>query len=136
MFRYLRKEEITLINQLTIREHGGNFMPPHNFLHEENLDYLVEAVKAEMFGEPLYPHIYDKAGVYLFNIIANHIFTDGNKRTGLEAALLFFRLNNYQLSSKVNNELLTDFILEVASGNHSLESVQTWLKEHVEKKVN
>ena len=123
MFRYLKKEDVILINRLTLSEHGGNFMPPFNFLHEENLDYLIGAVDAEMFGSPLYSKIHQKAGVYLYNIIANHIFTDGNKRTGLEAALLFLRLNNYQLSSKVNNEILTNFILSVASGEHTLESV-------------
>jgi death on curing protein len=85
MVVYLDKEEIVFINQRTVAEHGGNFMPPHNFLHEENLDYLIEAVQAEMFGAPLYPSITDKAALYCYNIICNHIFTDGNKRTGLEA---------------------------------------------------
>ena len=74
---YLNKADIAFINQRTVAEHGGNFMPPRNFLHEENLDYLVEAVQAEMFGEPLYPTLTDKAAVYCFNIIGNHIFTNG-----------------------------------------------------------
>jgi death on curing protein len=41
-------------------------MPPNNFLHEENLDYLIEAVEAEMFGEPLYPSISDKTAINQF----------------------------------------------------------------------
>ena len=49
--KYLSKQQVTKINKATIQAHGGNFMPPHNFLHEENLDYLLEAVQAEMFGE-------------------------------------------------------------------------------------
>lgn len=60
---YLEKKDITLFNKRTVETHGGNFMPPNNFLHEENLDYLLEAVQAEMFGEPLYPTIADKAAV-------------------------------------------------------------------------
>jgi death on curing protein len=83
---YLQKIDVTLINKLTIEDVGGSFVPPFNFLHEENLDYLMEAVQAEMFGEPLYPEIHHKAGLYMFNIIANHIFQDGNIRTGLEAS--------------------------------------------------
>ncbi|WP_037328755.1 hypothetical protein [Runella zeae] len=51
---YLTKQQIIRLNIATIEAHGGNFMPPNNFLHEENLDYLLEAVQAEMFGEPLY----------------------------------------------------------------------------------
>jgi death on curing protein len=89
---YLDKADIVFINQQTVSVHGGLFMPPYNFLHEENLDYLLEAVQAEMFGEPLYPSISDKAAVYCYNIICNHIFSDGNKRTGLEAGLAFLKL--------------------------------------------
>jgi death-on-curing protein len=46
MIRYLSKNRIIQINKETVRSHGGNFMPPSNFLHEENLDYLIEAVKS------------------------------------------------------------------------------------------
>ena len=38
----------------------------------KKLDYLLEAVQAEMFGSPLYPTIADKAALYCFNIIGNH----------------------------------------------------------------
>ena len=41
---YLDKEDIVLINKETVELHGGNYMPPCNFLHEANLDYLLEAV--------------------------------------------------------------------------------------------
>jgi death on curing protein len=94
---YLDKKKIVRINQRTFEIHGGNFMPPSNFLHESNLDYLLEVVQTEMFGEPLYPNITDKAAVYCYNIICNHIFTDGNKRTGLEAGLIFLELNDMRL---------------------------------------
>lgn len=93
MIRYLSKSRIIIINKETIEVHGGNFMPPSNFLHEENLDYLVEVVTSEMFGQQLYPLITDKAAVYCFNIICNHIFSERNKRTGLGAALQFLNLN-------------------------------------------
>ena len=54
---YLTKSDVLFINKATTAAHGGNFTPPNNFLHEENLDYLLEAVEAEMFGAPLYPEI-------------------------------------------------------------------------------
>ena len=131
MIRYLNKQQVIRINKATVEVHGGNFMPPHNFLHEENLDYLLEAVQAEMFGAPLYPTIADKAGLYCYNIICNHIFTDGNKRTGLGAALQFLGLNGYDLSPDVSNTILTDFILKVASGQSSLEECKAWFETHI-----
>ena len=105
-------------------------MPPSNFLHEENLDYLLEAVEAEMFGAPLYPEISDKAAVSCHHIICNHIFTDGNKRTGLAAGLIFLNLNGFDLVQFVTNEILTDFILQLASGQVSLDECRKWFADH------
>ena len=178
---YLRKADIIFINQKTVKRHGGNFVPPDNFLNEAPLDYLIDVISSEMFGEPLYPKISDKAGLYLFNIIANHVFSDGNKRTGLGTALLFLRLNGYQLQDnlisifeinknteyikqyyrdlgynddwiekrlqsievrekltdisnpRTSNEILLEFILEVAKAEVSLEECQTWFERNIIK---
>ena len=147
--RYLIKEGILAINKKTIKRHGGNFLPPHNFLHEDVLDYLLEAVQSEMFGEAMYPLISDKAGLYMFNIVCNHIFQDGNKRTGLDAAITFLILNGYRLkkvlnkaniNGKINPEkgssskkILEEFTLEVASGKLTLKETQQWFKENVKE---
>jgi death on curing protein len=127
---YLNKKKIIRINQKTVEVHGGNYMPPSNFLHEANLDYLLEAVQAEMFGEPLYPNITDKAAVYCYNIICNHIFTDGNKRTGLEAGLIFLELNDLRLRHDLPLMDLQDFIIKIASGESSLEECRTWFADN------
>lgn len=62
---YPDKDEVIAINYNQTALSGGTFVLPANVLHEENLDYLIEAVGAEVFGEPLYPHIHQKAGLYM-----------------------------------------------------------------------
>jgi death on curing protein len=79
-----------------------------------------------MFGQPLYPDLSDKAAVYCHQIICNHIFSDGNKRTGLGAALQFLYLNVKCLSDNVTISILTDFILSIASGKLSLDECKSW----------
>jgi death-on-curing protein len=81
--QHLQKRDILKINRRMIDIVGGTFMPSDNLLKPSALDYLIEIVSTDMFGKPLYPELWDKAGVYCFNIIANHIFHDGDKRTGL-----------------------------------------------------
>jgi death on curing protein len=130
---YLEKAQVVKINLATIQKHGGNFNPPNNYLHEENLDYLIDAVSAEMFGEPMYPKISEKAALYCFNIIGNHIFSDGNKRTGLAAALMFLNLNNFDISENITNEILTTFILNIAKGNSSLDECKAWFETNIVK---
>jgi len=130
--RYLTKQRVVQLNEATVDAHGGNFIPPSNFLHEENLDYLLDAVQAEMFGEPLYPNISDKAAIYCYNIICNHIFSDGNKR-GLASALLFLNLNGFDLSLDINDNLLTNYIIKIASGESNLEECRAWFAENAVK---
>lgn len=146
--RYLSKKDIISINKGTVERHGGNFVPPFNLLNEAPLDYLIDAVSAEMFGAPLYPELHDKAALYMFNIITNHIFQDGNKRAGLESALMFLddnghfvkqKLKKVEIDGKVfpksgetRNEILHNFTIEVASGKLSLEECQAWFKENIE----
>lgn len=83
-----------------------------------------------MFGEPLYPTITDKAALYCFNIIGNHIFIDGNKRTGLGAALQFLNLNHHDLSDALTNSFLTNYILKIASGQSDLDECRAWFATH------
>lgn len=146
--KYLTKRIIIRINQKTIDKHGGNYVPPSNFLHEEALDYLIEAVASEMFGTPLYPDLEDKAALYFFNIIANHVFQDGNKRTGLEAALLFLALNGFELKNEFRNpeqtaniegmealsvhKILENFVLDTASGKFELDYCKSWFKRNIQ----
>jgi death on curing protein len=129
--KYLSKSQIIAINKHQVDVYGGTFVHPFNFLNESNLDYLIEMVEAEIFGQPLYPEVYQKAGLYMFNIICNHIFQDGNKRTGLQVALIFLEATGFQLSEKVTDDGLIQFTTAVASAQHSLEEVQKWFKEHI-----
>lgn len=51
---------------------------------------------------------------YLFHIVQNHPFVDGNKRTGLLAALVFLELNGISIAH--GSPALYDLTLGVAEG--------------------
>ena len=129
--RKITKAGIVMLNKEAILNDGGNFTPPYNLLNESNLDYLVDIVDSEMFGQPLYPEVYDKASVLFFNIICNHIFMDGNKRTGLVVALTYLEAHNFQLKEEITQEILLAFVLKVASGESSLDECREWFKDHI-----
>lgn len=74
---------------------------PHNI-------YLYET-KADIF---------DCAAAYAFHIAKNHPFNDGNKRTGLQSALAFLRLNGLSPSFTDNN-FLYQMMDGVAAGTAS-----------------
>ena len=54
-------------------------------------------------GKFLHRDLYEMAAAYLFHIIKNHPFIDGNKRTALIAALTFLDLNGVNVESDAPN---------------------------------
>ncbi|MFT7121379.1 MAG: death-on-curing protein [Neolewinella sp.] len=147
----LNRRQIVTINKRTVEKHGGNFVPPENILHNDPLEYLAETVQAEMFGQPLYPTVADKAALYMFSIISNHFFQDGNKRTGLASALIFIDLNGYLLKERLSpisfnvdvintgnshKDELYRFTVAVASGLMDLSACQTWFAANIRLKID
>jgi death-on-curing protein len=139
--KYLTKDDFIKINHRTVLSHGGNFVPPDNLLHPSSLAYIEEAAGALLFGEPIYPTIPDKAAFYMYAIITNHIFQDGNKRTGLASALVFLRVHGYALKDQLStldvtptftelNHVLYEVTMQVACGVVSLEMLRGWFQEN------
>src|SRR6185437_12902547 len=56
----------------------------------------------------LHEDIAAMAAAYLFHIVSNHPFLDGNKRTGTDAAVVFLDLNGYELD--VEDEPLVQLV--------------------------
>ncbi len=54
------------------------------------------------------------AAAYLFHIVSNHPFVDGNKRTGLLAAQVFLELNGISLNH--SSDALYDLTMGIAEG--------------------
>ena len=105
--RYLTIEDILIIAET----HVDN----HQILHKDQLDYLVEAVRAKFGDTELYPTPFQKAAVYAHHIITGHIFFDGNKRIGLTCALRFLELNGYSRLSNIDDSII-DLGFKIADG--------------------
>jgi len=59
----------------------------------ELLESAVALPQATMFGEDLYPHIFQKAAALLRSIAQNQSFVDGNKRIAWLAMSVFLAAN-------------------------------------------
>lgn len=131
MIKPLAKEEIVRINQRLAEPLEGKRIDEGVFLRENALDYLLEMVDSDMLGKPLYPEVYQKAAVYLFNIICDFVFTERNLPTAFASTLFFLKQNGFEFKSSLKQEELAAFIQQIASGNLSLKEVQLWLKQSI-----
>lgn len=107
---FLSVEEVIDFHTEIINEFGG----AHGIREMGLLISAIEMPKASMFGEFLHPTIYDQAAAYLYHIICNHPFLDGNKRTGTAAALTFLEVNHVSL--KYDEYEIEELIIQIAKG--------------------
>ena len=63
---------------------------------------------------------------YLFHLVKNHPFVDGNKRTGLMVMLVFLGLNG--LSLQAGEDELVELVLGVAEGRVGKAEVAVFAK--------
>lgn len=61
------------------------------------LDAAVEMPRASFDGQYLHSDLFSMAAAYAFHIAESQALIDGNKRTGLNAALVFLLLNGWQV---------------------------------------
>ena len=77
-------EEIVGLNCLFISTTGGFFNPPDNLRNTSSLKWALEVIRCpSLFGIDPYPTLPEKASLLAWTIINDHVFNDGNKRTGL-----------------------------------------------------
>lgn len=127
---YLSKEDILFINKEMILQFGGLFISGDNIANVNSLEYVLEAVKTKIFTRDLFPTIFDKAAAYAFYIIKDHIFHDGNKRTGMEAAFAFLERNGIFLEDSLSWEEIVSFAISIEEGKAALKEISIWFRKH------
>ena len=60
------------------------------------------------------PDIIDMAAAYTAGLLQNHVFFDGNKRTGFVVGILFLELNGYRFAA--TEDAATQAVLGLAAG--------------------
>ena len=120
---------LTLTETIEIHEYQIKHFDGTNGLR--SLDLLKSAVgmPASTFnGNYLHPAIPDMATAYLFHIVENHPFLDGNKRVGTMSALIFLELNGYDFDA--SDDELTGVVLQVAGGKMSKDALSLFFRQY------
>jgi death on curing protein len=102
---FLTLQEVKIINFTQIDRYGGIY----GIRDEKLLDSAINYPFAGFNQEYLHPDIYHMASAYMYAIIKNHPFLDGNKRTGFMTAIFFLAYNNITIIAE-HDEL---FILAI-----------------------
>jgi death-on-curing protein len=82
-------------------------------------------------GEYLHTDIFEMAAAYLFHIVKNRPFIDGNKRVGAVSTLIFLAFNGYDLT--VSQDKFASFVIGVAKSDINKAEIALFFRKWAEK---
>ena len=110
------------LNQIDI--YGGS----HGIRDIGLLESAIAQPEASFGGQYLHADIFEMAAAYLYHLVMNHPFVDGNKRVGLEAALIFLEINDESLIA--NDDELVDLVLKTTAGQIGKRQIAEFFRSH------
>ena len=122
--RFLTLGEIFALHRRILAQSGGG-------VGARDLDAIASAVAQPRMtagGTDAYPALMEKAAAIGYSLIRNHGFIDGNKRVAHAAMEVFLVMNGFHIQADVDEQ--ERFILALAAGVVSRESLVAWLQEH------
>ncbi|MGZ3768529.1 MAG: type II toxin-antitoxin system death-on-curing family toxin [Bdellovibrio sp.] len=131
---FLTIDEVVEIHENQIITYGGSLG-----IRDEGLLRSAIAQPESTFGKDLlHPSLELQAAAYLFHIVKNHPFVDGNKRVGTVCMLVFLEINGFELSSALDEELpdgttkLEKVVVDVIAGAISKEELANFIKVNIQ----
>ncbi|MBI5235364.1 MAG: type II toxin-antitoxin system death-on-curing family toxin [Deltaproteobacteria bacterium] len=121
---FLGLDEIVEIHCDQIKRYGGS----PNIRDIKLLQSAVAMSEAGFGNDYLHADIYEMAAAYLFYIIRNHPFIDGNKRTGAATAAVFLMLNGIELHA--GDVSFVRMVRSVAEGKIAKVTVAAFFRKH------
>ncbi|MHB0949561.1 MAG: type II toxin-antitoxin system death-on-curing family toxin [Gemmatimonadaceae bacterium] len=122
--RWLTRAMVEAIHLANLREHGGR-----PGLRDEGLLESALARAAQRWEYDAAADVASLAAAYVFGLVKNHAFLDGNKRVGFMAGYVFLGLNGWDLDAAEEEVMVV--ITGVASGSLGEGELAAWVRERL-----
>ncbi|HOC94012.1 MAG TPA: type II toxin-antitoxin system death-on-curing family toxin [bacterium] len=120
---FLSFSEVLQIHEDQISRYGGSLG-----IRDVGLLESALAMPAASFGDKfLHEDIFEMAAAYLFHIVKNHPFVDGNKRVGAVASLVFLVMNDIDFAA--DEVAFEQMVLAVAEGRMNKSAIAAFFRE-------
>jgi death on curing protein len=121
---FLTLDEVLALHADQIERYGGRAGIRDIAL----LQSALGVPRATFEGRFLHGSLHEMAAAYLFHLVGDHPFIDGNKRTGLVALLAFLGLNSHWLDADPGE--LEKLVRSVAAGKTTKAEVAVFVQRH------
>lgn len=121
---FLGLDEVIEIHADQIRRYGGS----PGIRDIGLLQSAVAMPSAGIGGQFLHSDVCEMAAAYVFHIVQNHPFVDGNKRTGGAAAVIFLTMNDIEFTA--SEEDFESQVRAVAEGKADKKIAAKFFRKH------
>lgn len=122
--RFLSVEDIIEIHANQIQRYGGS----RGIRDVELLQSALGMPEAGVGDQYLHVDLFEMAAAYLYHIVQNHPFIDGNKRAGTMAAFIFLKLNGRTLDA--DESAFETLILQAAQGQVGKDAIADFFRQN------
>ena len=124
---FLDLEHIMRLHRSLIERYGGtDGTRDIGMLHS-----AISMPQASYGGEYLHADLYEMAAAYMYHIVQNHPFIDGNKRTAFAVTDVFLKMNGILISASPEDTVSFVYSL-YGSKTFNFEELATWLRNNTE----
>ena len=95
MTDFLQVADVLMLHSAQIALYGGE----HGVRDLGLLESAVAQAETTFGGQHLHGDLFEMAAAYLFHVVQNHPFVDGNKRTGAVVALVSLDLHGADIDA-------------------------------------
>jgi death on curing protein len=122
---FLTLDEVVAIHRDQVERYGGS-----TGVRDWNLLQSAIAMPLATFGgQFLHTDLVEMAAAYLFHLVQNHPFIDGNKRVGAASSIVFLTVN--EIEFRADQDELVELVLSVARGELSKSAVAEFFRAHI-----
>jgi len=121
---FLDLDSVMRLHRSLIEHYGGmDGIRDIGLLHS-----AISMPQAAYGGQYLHNDMFEMAAAYLYHVVQNHPFLDGNKRTGAAAAIVFLAMNDISIHN--DQQGLVDVTLSVAIGQTGKAEIAEFFRSH------
>ena len=120
---FLTLQDVLEIHALQLERFGG----AEGVRDRGLLESAVAQPQVTFGGDFVHADLFSMAAAYLFHLVRNHAFVDGNKRVGLLAALVFLDINGITIES--GSDVLYELTMAVADGRAEKDEIAEVLRQ-------
>lgn len=122
--KFLTAEQVEALHKLQIDQFGGS-----HGVRDEGLLLSALAQPESGYGDRYFhKDLFEMAAAYLFHLVKNHAFHDGNKRIAALTAAVFLEVNGLQVTA--DEDEFEKLVLDAAQGLVTKEQIADFFRRN------